>query len=95
MPNVVSITASEGVVVISQRLGDRERHENGIDFVEPGVTRHFIVDDGQSLAVDHRLPPPPPAPPSPEVPGAAAEPAATAEPAVKEPAAAKSKGAAA
>lgn len=61
MPNVVTITSSEGVVVVSHRLGDRERFENGRDVIEPGKSRHFIVDDGQSLAIDHYEPPEAPA----------------------------------
>ena len=50
-PNVVTITASAPVEVISERIGDRERFENGRDLVAAGEEQSFIVHPGQSLRI--------------------------------------------
>jgi len=52
-PNVITITATQRAMVISEAIVDdgRERHENGRDLLEPGKPRSFIVDSGASVRV--------------------------------------------
>lgn len=53
---IVTIKNPDGAAtvlrVISERLGDRERFENGVDLLTPGEEQDFIVHDGQSLRVE-------------------------------------------
>lgn len=51
MTNVVTIKSSGHAVVISERIADRERFENGRDTLEPGVEQSFIIHAGQSIRV--------------------------------------------
>lgn len=51
MTTIVTITATAKAVVISERIGDRERHENGRDELVPYQAQSFIVHQGQSLRV--------------------------------------------
>lgn len=59
---IVTIKNPDGAAtvlrVISERLGDRERFENGVDLLTPGEEQDFIVHDGQSLRVEKGEPVP-------------------------------------
>lgn len=48
---IVTVKASAPCMVISERIGDRERHENGIDVLAEGDEMDFIVHDTQSIRV--------------------------------------------
>ena len=48
---IVTITCSAPAVVISERIADRERFDNGSDLLEPNVPQDFIVHEGQSVRV--------------------------------------------
>lgn len=52
MTTIVTIKSTAAAVVISERIGDRERHENGRDDLAPGVEQSFIVHAGQSIRVE-------------------------------------------
>lgn len=51
MPTIVSIKSSARAVVISERIDDRERFENGRDVLLPNEEQHFVIHPGQSLRV--------------------------------------------
>lgn len=51
MTTIVTIKSNAPAVVISERIADRERHENGRDALEPGIEQQFIVHASQSLRV--------------------------------------------
>ena len=51
MPTIVTIKSTAPAVVISERIGDRERHDNGRDELVPDVEQSFVVHAGQSLRV--------------------------------------------
>lgn len=51
MTTIVTIKASAPAVVISERIADRERIENGRDELVAGEEQSFIVHQGQSLRV--------------------------------------------
>lgn len=52
MAKIVTITSTAPAVVISERIVDRERFENGRDGLVPGEPQDFIIHDGQSLRVE-------------------------------------------
>lgn len=52
MAKIVTITCSHPAVVISERIGDRERFENGRDELTPDQPQDFIIHDGQSIRVE-------------------------------------------
>ena len=54
MTTVITIKSTAPAVVISERLGDRERHENGRDELVPGEEQSFIVHAGQSIRVEEK-----------------------------------------
>lgn len=53
MTTIVTIKTSARVQVTSERISEdgRERHPNGVDVIEAGSERSFIVDAGQSIRV--------------------------------------------
>jgi len=53
MPNIVTVTATSKVKVITERLGDRERRENGTTQLDADQSESFIVSPGQSLRIVH------------------------------------------
>lgn len=62
MAKVVTITANADVVVISERVGDRERYQNGVDYIKAGEQQDFIIHEGQTLRVEAAPEPKQPAP---------------------------------
>lgn len=61
MAKIVTITSNAPAVVISERIGDRERFENGRDQLEPDQPQDFLIHDGQSLRIEvYKEPEPPP-----------------------------------
>jgi hypothetical protein len=52
MAKIVTIKSSHPAVVISERIGDRERFENGRDELVPDVEQDFLVHEGQSLRIE-------------------------------------------
>lgn len=51
MTTIVTIKSTKPAVVISERITDRERFDNGSDLLEPNVPQDFIVHAGQSVRV--------------------------------------------
>jgi len=61
MPTIVTIKSTAPAVVISERIVDRERFENGRDELQPDIEQSFLIHQGQSLRVVEIDPQPQPA----------------------------------